>query len=67
MIVRDVIDDAVYCEHPDANDPELAYIPYWRHVLLATKDRIKLKRVTAALIVAVVLLIGSNAAWYFLR
>ena len=58
-------DDAVYVSYHD--EEGLAYIPYWRHELLAFGDRKKIFRLRVATIGAVILLIGSNLAWYFLR
>ena len=55
-------DDAIYCERPEGSD--MAYIPYWRHMQLAYKDRQTARRVIIAL---VVLLISSNAAWLLSR
>jgi len=55
-------DDAIYCEHPNPEDPELAYIPYFVHVYLQTKDNRLKKRLIciicllcAALIAALVI------------
>ena len=55
-------DDAIYCEHPNPEDPELAYIPYYKHCFLALHDHSIIVRLSwacgllaAALIAALVI------------
>lgn len=48
-------DDAIYVTYHD--EEGLAYIPFWRHMLLAARDRRTIKRLTAAVIVLAVALV----------
>ncbi len=58
-------DDAVFAEKREGDD--VATIPFYQHEALMFQNERKVKRLTWALIAAVILLIVSNAAWYFLR
>ena len=58
-------DDAVFAEKREGDD--VAYIPFYIHEARVGQQERKVKRLTLTTIGAVILLIGSNAAWYFLR
>lgn len=58
-------DDAVFSEKREGDD--VAYIPFYIHEARISQQERKIKRLMMATISAVIMLIGSNAAWYFLR
>lgn len=49
--------------HAEKRDGEVAVIPYYLHELRMFRMERKSKRLTVAVIVTLILLIGTNAAW----